>query len=147
MKFKKLKRATIVFQKYTRKWLAIKRYKKVKLHHKIIHVVMIPLLWQMKLGFARLQATWRARKLARDYRVMRGRIYNFQIRCRGMLTRRAFKRRLSCIIRIQCGFRKVLAIRKVQAMREEVNLVLILSTQLHVMTLVQLLETSMWRGW
>jgi len=82
----------------------------------------------MKLGFARLQATWKARKLTTDYRAMRRRIYNFQTHCRGMLTRRAFKRRLSCIIRIQCGFRKVLAIRKVQAMREEVSLVLMPST-------------------
>ncbi|XP_065887692.1 unconventional myosin-VIIa-like [Dysidea avara] len=101
MKFKKLKKATIVFQKCTRRLLAMKRYKK------------------MKLGFARLQATWRARKLTRNYRTMRRRIQLFQTRCRGMLTRRAFKRRLSCIIRIQCGFRKVLAIRKVREMREE----------------------------
>ena len=76
----------------------------------------------MKLGFSRLQATWRARKLTRDYRRMRRRIYLFQTRCRGMLTRRGFKRRLRCIIILQTGIRKVLAIRKVNEMREEVSM-------------------------
>lgn len=76
----------------------------------------------MKLGFARLQATWRARKLTRNYRKMRRRVYLFQTRCRGMLARRDFKRRLRCIIILQTGVRKVLAIKKVQAMREEVSI-------------------------
>jgi len=101
----------------------------------------------MKLGFARLQATWRARKLTKDYRKMRRRIYLFQTRCRGMLTRRAFKRRLSCIIRIQCGFRKVLAIHKVREMREEVNLLLMISMytlQLYIM-LVRNVDVKMLR--
>ena len=77
---------------------------------------------QMKVGFARLQATWRARKLTRDYRRMRRRIYLFQTRCRGMLKRKEYRKRLRCIIILQTGFRRVLAIRKVKEMREEVNM-------------------------
>lgn len=77
---------------------------------------------QIKLGFARLQATWRARKLTRDYRKMRRRVYLFQTHCRGMLTRRAFKNRLRCIIIIQTGIRKILANRKVKEMRLEVGI-------------------------
>ena len=72
---------------------------------------------QMKLGFARLQATWRARKLTRNYHRMRRRVYLFQTHCRGMLVRREFKRRPQSIIKIQSGVRKVLAIRKVKEMR------------------------------
>ena len=79
---------------------------------------------QMKLGFARLQATWRARILTRNYRRMRRRVYLFQTRCRGMLARREFKRRLRSIIKIQSGVRKVLAIRKVHEMRLEVSFLL-----------------------
>ena len=79
----------------------------------------------MKLGFARLQATWIARKLTRDYRRMRKRVYLFQTRCRGMLARREFKRRLRSIIKIQSGVRKVLAIQKVKEMREEVSILLL----------------------
>ena len=75
----------------------------------------------MKLGFSRLQATWRARKLTRDYRKMRRRVSLFQLRCRGMLRRKAFKQRLKCIITIQSGFRKVLAKKKVNEMRLEVS--------------------------
>lgn len=80
---------------------------------------------QMKLGFARLQATWKARKLTRDYRRMRRRVYLFQSRCRGMLARREYNRRLHSIIKIQSGVRKVLAIRKVKEMRLEVGILLL----------------------
>ena len=80
---------------------------------------------QMKLGFARLQATWRARKLTRDYRRMRRRVYLFQTRCRGMLARREYNRRLHSIIKIQSGVRKVLAIRKVNEKRLEVGILLL----------------------
>ena len=37
-------------------------------------------VWQMRRGFMRLQATFRMRKLTRDYRKMRARVYGFQVR-------------------------------------------------------------------
>ena len=85
---------------------------------------------QMKLGFTRLQATWRARKLTRDYRKMRRCVYLFQSRCRGMLRRRdfrrGFRRGVQSIIIIQRGVRKALAIRKANKMCLEVSMLLIL---------------------
>ncbi len=74
---------------------------------------------QMRRGFARLQATWRARKLTRDYRALRRRIFGLQRYCRGCITRRRFKRRLYSIILLQSHFRKLIAKRKVNYMRVE----------------------------
>ena len=73
----------------------------------------------MRRGFNRLQATWRARKLTRDYRLMRSRVYRFQKFCRGHIARRQFRRRLYSVIKLQSQFRKLIAIRKVQLMRIE----------------------------
>ena len=70
-------------------------------------------------GFRRLQATWRARKLTRAFRLMRKRILLFQCRCRGYLKRREFNRRLKSIIKIQAGFRMILAMKKLRRLRIE----------------------------
>ena len=74
---------------------------------------------QMRRGFNRLQATWRARKLTRDFRAMRARVKGFQRYCRGYITRQRFRRRLFSIIKLQSHFRKIIAIRKVKVMRIE----------------------------
>ena len=74
---------------------------------------------QMRRGFNRLQATWRARKLTRDYRLMRARVMGLQRRCRGFIARERFHRRLHSIIKLQSHFRKIIAKRKVHVMRVE----------------------------
>lgn len=67
----------------------------------------------------RLQATWRARKLTRRFRSMRRRVKAFQRFCRGYVARKCFRTRLKSIIKIQAGFRKVLAQKRVMLMQIE----------------------------
>ena len=74
---------------------------------------------QMRRGFNRLQATWRARKLTREFRLMRARVAGLQRHCRGYITRQRFRRRLYSIIKLQSHFRKIIAKRRVQVMRIE----------------------------
>lgn len=73
----------------------------------------------MRRGFARLQATWRARKLTRDYRALRRRIFGLQRYCRGYITRRRFRRRMYSIIKLQSHFRRLIAKRRVNFLRIE----------------------------
>ena len=73
----------------------------------------------MRRGFRRLQATWRARKLTRDYQLLRRRIFGFQRYCRGFIARRRFRRRLFSIIKLQSHFRRIIAKRRVQQLRIE----------------------------
>ena len=73
----------------------------------------------MRRGFNRLQATWRARKLTREFRAMRLRVRGFQRYCRGYITRQRFRRRLYSIIKLQSHFRKIIAIQKVKVMKIE----------------------------
>lgn len=62
---------------------------------------------------------WRARKLTRDYRALRRRIFGFQRYCRGFITRRRFRRRMYSIIKLQSHFRRLIAKRKVRVLRIE----------------------------
>lgn len=73
----------------------------------------------MRRGFARLQATWRARKLTRDFRQLRRRIFGLQRYCRGCITRRRFRRRMYSIVKLQSHFRRLLAKRRVKIIRIE----------------------------
>eukprot|EP00118_Oscarella_pearsei_P013161 m.102210 g.102210 ORF g.102210 m.102210 type:complete len:2208 (+) comp37156_c0_seq4:160-6783(+) len=100
-RYLKMRKAAVVIQKFMRKVRQRRRYIK------------------MIRGFRRLQATWRARKLTREYRLMRRRVQLFQCRCRGYLKRREFNRRLKSIIKIQAGFRMILAKKQLRRLRFE----------------------------
>ena len=69
----------------------------------------------MKRGFTRLQASWRARRLSRRYKLMRRRITGFQRYCRGYVARRRFRRRIYSIIKLQALFRMIIAKRRVSS--------------------------------
>ncbi|XP_062521649.1 myosin-VIIa-like [Corticium candelabrum] len=112
-----LMKRVVLIQKIVRGYFQRKRYLKMRRAAVIIQKTMRKMrlrrqYLKMIRGFRRLQATWRARVLTRNYRKMRQRIFLFQCRCRGYLKRREFRRRLRCIIKIQAGFRMILAIRK-----------------------------------
>ena len=62
---------------------------------------------------------WRARKLTRDFRALRRRIFGFQRHCRGFITRRRFRRRMYSIIKLQSHFRRLIAVRRVNHLRIE----------------------------
>lgn len=86
--------------------------------------------FQMRVGFSRLQALVRSRKLCASYHVARRRITYFQGRCRGFLVRRAYRRRLQAVIIIQTYTRGMIARRLYRRLRGEVdvNTVLFLLT-------------------
>nr|XP_039264286.1 unconventional myosin-VIIa-like [Styela clava] len=67
---------------------------------------------KMTLGYARLQALWRGRRLAFRYNFARKRIIGFQAHCRGFLIRRHHRHRLWAIMRIQAGGRGMIARRQ-----------------------------------
>lgn len=75
----------------------------------------------MRVGFSRLQALVRSRKLCASYHVARQRITSFQGRCRGFLVRRAARRRLSALVTIQAYTRGMIARRLYQRLRAEVG--------------------------
>ena len=72
-----------------------------------------PSFSQMLKGFTRLQATWKAQKLSRQFRRTRRRIRGFQRYCRGYIARRRFRTRLQSIIKLQALFRMIMAKRRV----------------------------------
>lgn len=77
--------------------------------------------FQMRVGFSRLQALVRSRKLCASYHVARQRITYFQGRCRGFLVRRAYRRRLQAVIIIQTYTRGMIACRLYRRLRGEVD--------------------------
>uniref|UniRef100_A0A8C3PPM3 Myosin VIIA n=1 Tax=Calidris pygmaea TaxID=425635 RepID=A0A8C3PPM3_9CHAR len=79
-----------------------------------------PLSLQMRIGFLRLQALYRSRKLHKQYHMARRRIIEFQARCRGYLVRRAFRHRLWAVITVQAYARGMIARRLYKRLRGEV---------------------------
>uniref|UniRef100_A0A8B9CCI2 Myosin VIIA n=1 Tax=Anser brachyrhynchus TaxID=132585 RepID=A0A8B9CCI2_9AVES len=77
-------------------------------------------LLQMRIGFLRLQALYRSRKLHKQYHMARRRIIEFQARCRGYLVRRAFRHRLWAVLTIQAYARGMIARRLYKRLRGEV---------------------------
>lgn len=73
----------------------------------------------MRRGFRRLQATWRARKLTLQFRLMRQRVTGFQRFCRGYIARKRFRRRIGSIIKLQSHFRRLIAKKQVLLKRIE----------------------------
>uniref|UniRef100_A0A672V9T6 Myosin VIIA n=1 Tax=Strigops habroptila TaxID=2489341 RepID=A0A672V9T6_STRHB len=78
-------------------------------------------LLQMRIGFLRLQALYRSRKLHKQYHMARRRIIEFQARCRGYLVRRAFRHRLWAVLTIQAYARGMIARRLYKRLRGEVS--------------------------
>lgn len=76
---------------------------------------------QIRLGFLRLQALHRSRKLHKQYRLARQRIIKFQARCRAYLVRRAFRHRLWAVITVQAYARGMIARRLHRRLRVEVR--------------------------
>lgn len=76
---------------------------------------------QMRLGFLRLQALHRSRKLHQQYRLARQRIIQFQARCRAYLVRKAFRHRLWAVLTVQAYARGMIARRLHQRLRAEVR--------------------------
>jgi len=63
------------------------------------------LLLQMRTGYGRLQALWKARRLAFQYEFARRRIVRLQVQCRGFLARKNIRHKLWAIITIQAHAR------------------------------------------
>lgn len=76
---------------------------------------------QMRLGFLRLQALHRSRKLQQQYRLARRRIIQFQARCRAYLVRKAFRHRLWAVLTVQAYARGMIARRLHRRLRAEVR--------------------------
>ncbi|XP_065841115.1 myosin-VIIa-like [Oscarella lobularis] len=124
MRDKILTKRVLIIQKVVRGYFQRKRYLKMRTAAVVLQKFMRKVrqrrrYLKMIRGFRRLQATWRARKLTRAFRLMRKRILLFQCRCRGYLKRREFNRRLKSIIKIQAGFRMILAMKKLRRLRIE----------------------------
>lgn len=84
--------------------------------------------FQMRVGFSRLQALVRSRKLCASYHVARQRITYFQGRCRGFLVRRDFRHQLQAVIIIQTYTRGMIARRLYKRLRGEVDINTLLFT-------------------
>uniref|UniRef100_A0A3P8ZLA6 Myosin VIIAb n=1 Tax=Esox lucius TaxID=8010 RepID=A0A3P8ZLA6_ESOLU len=80
-------------------------------------VLISPL--QMRVGFLRLQALYRSRKLFVTYRLAKTRITQMQARCRGFMVRRSFWRQLHAVVTIQAYTRGMIARRVTQRLRAE----------------------------
>lgn len=78
-------------------------------------------LLQMRIGFLRLQALYRSRKLHKQYHMARRRIIEFQARCRGYLVRQAFRHRLWAVLTVQAYARGMIARRLYKRLRGEVS--------------------------
>uniref|UniRef100_A0A8C5TCE5 Myosin VIIA n=1 Tax=Malurus cyaneus samueli TaxID=2593467 RepID=A0A8C5TCE5_9PASS len=82
-------------------------------------VVSFCSLLQMRIGFLRLQALYRSRKLHKQYHMARRRIIEFQARCRGYLVRRAFRHRLWAVLTVQAYARGMIARRLYKPRRKK----------------------------
>uniref|UniRef100_A0A8C7NP98 Myosin VIIA n=1 Tax=Oncorhynchus mykiss TaxID=8022 RepID=A0A8C7NP98_ONCMY len=76
---------------------------------------------QMRVGFLRLQALYRSRKLFVAYQLARTCITQIQARCRGFMVRQSFWRQLHAVITIQAYARGMIARRVTQRLRAEVE--------------------------
>lgn len=94
-------------------------------------------LLQMRVGFLRLQALYRSRKLYLAYQAARTRITLLKARCHGFLLRRTFSRRLRAVLTIQASARGMIARRMCKHLRVEVILQYIVMFYLKVKNYVE----------
>lgn len=76
---------------------------------------------QLRRGIARLQAAYRAQRLALQFNLLRERLVMLQGYCRGYVTRVKLRQRRKAVVTIQSGWRRVLAKNKVEMLRREVG--------------------------
>ncbi|XP_077987827.1 myosin-VIIa-like [Glandiceps talaboti] len=100
-KFLKMKRDSVTIQKFWRGYAQRRRY------------------LAMQRGYMRLQALVRARKLSYQYQFVRSRMIHLQRHCRGYLVRRYVAKQRWAVVKIQSGFRMVLAKRQYKKIRME----------------------------
>ena len=77
-------------------------------------------LFQLRQGIARLQAAYRAQRLALQFNLLRERLVVLQGYCRGYVTRVKLGQRRKAVVIIQSGWRRVLAKKKTEMLRREV---------------------------
>ena len=78
-------------------------------------------LWQaIKRGYMRLQALFQSRVLTQRFVNTRNLVCRFQRYARGHIARKRARNRHRSIVKIQAGFRKILAQRQVRRMKLEV---------------------------
>lgn len=77
-------------------------------------------IFQLRRGIARLQAAYKAQRLALQFNLLRERLVMLQGYCRGYVTRVKLTQRRKAVVTIQSGWRRVLARKKVQMLRREV---------------------------
>uniref|UniRef100_A0A8C7D0J9 Myosin VIIA n=1 Tax=Oncorhynchus kisutch TaxID=8019 RepID=A0A8C7D0J9_ONCKI len=92
----------------------------VRMFYWCLRVLLVSPL-QMRVGFLRLQALYRARKLFVTYQLARTCVTQIQARCRGFMVRRSFWRQLHAVITIQAYARGMIARRVTQRLRAEVE--------------------------
>uniref|UniRef100_A0A8C1WV52 Myosin VIIAb n=1 Tax=Cyprinus carpio TaxID=7962 RepID=A0A8C1WV52_CYPCA len=103
-KFLKVKNAVTLIQRIWRGYISRKHYAVVSWH-------------AMRLGFLRLQALYRSRKLYLAYQASRTRITLLQAWCRGFLLRRTFSKRFHAVLTIQAYARGMIARRLCNRLR------------------------------
>uniref|UniRef100_A0A672S5X6 Myosin VIIA n=1 Tax=Sinocyclocheilus grahami TaxID=75366 RepID=A0A672S5X6_SINGR len=94
------------------------RYEKKKRLERFCLIIII-LSFQMCVGFLRLQALYRSRKLYLVYQASRTRITLLQAWCRGFLVRRTFSKRFHAVLTIQAYARGMIAHRLCKRLRLE----------------------------
>ena len=75
---------------------------------------------QLRRGIARIQAAYKAQRLATQFNVLRDRIVILQSYCRGYVTRVKLGQRRRAVVTLQSGWRRVLAKKKAEELRREV---------------------------
>uniref|UniRef100_A0A3P8ZKP1 Myosin VIIAb n=1 Tax=Esox lucius TaxID=8010 RepID=A0A3P8ZKP1_ESOLU len=85
----------------------------------LLSLFSLPSVLSSLLGFLRLQALYRSRKLFVTYRLAKTRITQMQARCRGFMVRRSFWRQLHAVVTIQAYTRGMIARRVTQRLRAE----------------------------
>ncbi|XP_070539316.1 myosin-VIIa-like [Ptychodera flava] len=110
-----LARYVILIQKVVRGW----HYRRKFLRIKWKGFAQRRRFKAMQRGYMRLQALVRARKLSYQYQFVRSRMVHLQKYCRGYLARQNVAKQRWAIVKIQAGFRMVLARRKYKKLRIE----------------------------
>lgn len=129
--FLKVKKSVTLIQRIWRGYICRKRYTAVSSNvvceiyadmfgFQSNWMILNTNLLQMRVGFLRLQALYRSRKLYLAYQAARMRITLLQARCHGFLVRRTFSRHFRAVLTIQAYARGMIARRACKRLREEV---------------------------
>lgn len=119
-----LSKKVIIIQKVIRGWHYRRQFLKMKKS-----AVLIQSCWKgyaqrrtykvLRLGYMRIQAVLRSRVLTQRFNKLRSMMIAFQRFARGHLARVAASKRMKSVVKIQAGFRKVLAMREYKKIKLE----------------------------